>query len=62
MGLKEFIEWNKRIMNDPEPAIAWKYERDEEGKSRGKIFFFGSWIMWDEYPNIETQQKRRMIE
>lgn len=55
-----FWEWNKKMLSDTSPAIAWKVKDDGRGNKEEFYYFFGSWFYHKEGNDhgIEEQNMR----
>jgi len=57
MGLKEFIEWNKKVFSDTTHIIGFQYNDDGHGNKDFKFQAFGSKVM-----ATERQESKEFIE
>jgi len=54
---KKFVDWNKKVFNDPEPGLAYAYAKDDQGNLSFKFSIFGS--HFESHRRVENQQQPR---
>ena len=53
MSWKKFWEWNKKVMADDRPVLAFAEQKDDEGKKEGFVWLMGSFFYYNDKPKKE---------